>query len=495
MKTLLRFIAVAFLTATALSCDKEPVPGPDTNNPNPDQGNTAVEVTSVTLTPDALSLEEGGMATLTATVLPADATNKAVTWSSDTPAVATVDNFGLVTAVKAGTAVITATAGKCTATVTVTVTEPEVVVSIFSDKVKNYKEESSKVFSVELPLESGYSFAGEFNFRDLFTALPESATFALAPVEQQNSEATEYYEALGVNLAENGQWTRNERFGHDLNVNDENNSNNGVRILVNNDGALLYTINFYIVDPVVHLERSDDSGHERIKTDMFDKLAALYGHFGGLEMEYGGSTNWQTNSLKHGDSNDLNLALLFNDVSNFQDQGPYFNGNDADHVFFTEWPYFTVSGTNGEELFFNDTKNGKLALSEYGEKLCVASKGIYWSAGWEVYINCANWQLPEEERPVPARGSIAESAPVGGKIDYVQEGDAFRDLVGIYITEDGHIKTTAEYKGAGARISPRLEFEYDYGYACVSTRYMCMMFINRRWAAEGEIGDVTLGGK
>ena len=134
-----------------------------------------------------------------------------------------------------------------------------------------------------------------------------------------------------------------------------------------------------------------------------------------------------------------------------------------------------------------------LALTEYGENLCCASKGVFWTAGWEVYVNCANWQLEPELRPVPTVGSIAEGAPVNGVKDYVEAGDAFKELVGIYITEDGHLKTTPEYKGAGARISPRINFEYDYGYTCVSTRYMCMLFVNRRWAAEGEIGDVTLG--
>ena len=489
MKQLFRFLAAALITATALSCEKDPAAG---TGDEQGQGNT-IPVTEVTLNASSLSLEVGGMATLSATVSPADATNKAVTWSSSAPEVATIDKFGLVTAVKAGTAVITATAGECSASATVTVTEPVVEATIFSELVKNYKEESKDVYSVELPLDKGYSFAGEFNFRDLFAELPQTATFALAPVEQQNSEVTEYYESLTGNLAVDGKWTRNERFANDLNINDEFNADNGVRILISNNGALLYTINFYIVDPIVNLERSEDNGHVRIKTDLFDKLAQIYGPYGGLEMEYGGSTNWQTNSLKHGAGNDLNLALLLNDVTNFADQGPYFSGSDPDHILFTEWPYFSLSGTNGEEIFFNDTKNGKLALSEYGAHLCCASKGVYWRAAWEVYVNCANWQLPEAERPAPAVGSIAEGAPINGVKDYVEQGDLFKELVGIYITEDGHIKTTESYTGAGCRFSPRLEFEYDYGYACVSTRYMFMLFLNRRWAAEGEIGDVTLG--
>lgn len=60
---------------------------------------------------------------LFAKVLPENATDKTVTWSSDKTDVATVNN-GLVTAVKAGTATITAAAGGVTAGCTVTVSEP-----------------------------------------------------------------------------------------------------------------------------------------------------------------------------------------------------------------------------------------------------------------------------------------------------------------------------------------------------------------------------------
>ena len=46
---------------------------------------------------------------LTATVIPADATNRNVIWTSSDSAIATVDNNGKVTAVAGGTAVITVT--------------------------------------------------------------------------------------------------------------------------------------------------------------------------------------------------------------------------------------------------------------------------------------------------------------------------------------------------------------------------------------------------
>ena len=82
-----------------------------------------VLVESVTLDKTELALTVGGDdVTLKATVLPEDATDKTVTWTSSKTAVATVDATGKVKAVAAGEATITATAGDKTATCKVTVT-------------------------------------------------------------------------------------------------------------------------------------------------------------------------------------------------------------------------------------------------------------------------------------------------------------------------------------------------------------------------------------
>lgn len=84
----------------------------------------AIPVTDVTVTADRTSLYNGEVAVLTATVLPENATDKTVTWTSSDETVATVDANGRVTAVSAGSAVITATAidgggasGSCTVAV------------------------------------------------------------------------------------------------------------------------------------------------------------------------------------------------------------------------------------------------------------------------------------------------------------------------------------------------------------------------------------------
>ncbi len=68
-----------------------------------------IEVTSITLDKTELSLTEGETATLTATITPADATDKIVTWTTSDKKVATVDPEGNVTGIKEGTATITAT--------------------------------------------------------------------------------------------------------------------------------------------------------------------------------------------------------------------------------------------------------------------------------------------------------------------------------------------------------------------------------------------------
>ena len=86
-----------------------------------------VSATGVTLSQTKLSLAKGATATLTATVVPADATNKKVTWRSNNTSIATVEN-GTVTAVSGGNVTITVTTEdgnhtvRCEVTVTVSAT-------------------------------------------------------------------------------------------------------------------------------------------------------------------------------------------------------------------------------------------------------------------------------------------------------------------------------------------------------------------------------------
>lgn len=98
-------------------------------------------VTGVKLNEKSLTLEVGKSGKLIATVLPEDARDKTVTWSSDKESVATV-NEGVVTAVSPGTATIkvAAGAGAFTATCSVTVTERLIPIEKIS-----YSEENKDI--------------------------------------------------------------------------------------------------------------------------------------------------------------------------------------------------------------------------------------------------------------------------------------------------------------------------------------------------------------
>lgn len=90
-----------------------------------------VPVQSVSLSAVTMTLNESESKTLTATVLPANATDRAVVWSVLPAGFATVTN-GVVTGIKAGNCTVTATAGGKSASCTVTVEVVETAQLIYS---------------------------------------------------------------------------------------------------------------------------------------------------------------------------------------------------------------------------------------------------------------------------------------------------------------------------------------------------------------------------
>ncbi len=85
-----------------------------------------IQVSGVTVTPATVSITINSTQQLTATVLPVDAINKKVFWTTSNASVATVNSSGLVKAVSQGTATITGTteSGGKTSTSTITVDLP-----------------------------------------------------------------------------------------------------------------------------------------------------------------------------------------------------------------------------------------------------------------------------------------------------------------------------------------------------------------------------------
>lgn len=96
-----------------------------------------VEVSFVSLNTATIEMFEGETINLVATVLPKDAEYDGIIWASSNASVASV-NSGTVTAIKEGSATITASAGGKSSTCTVKVsTKIVAVTSITLDKIPN----------------------------------------------------------------------------------------------------------------------------------------------------------------------------------------------------------------------------------------------------------------------------------------------------------------------------------------------------------------------
>ena len=118
MKTIWSRLLVFFSLFLSFSCAEEEL--------------EKIDVKSVTVNVATVTLRIGEMVTIKATVLPEDATDKTLSWTSSDPSVAKVEE-GEITALKLGTAEITAKAGDKTASCRVTV-EPTPVASVTLDK-------------------------------------------------------------------------------------------------------------------------------------------------------------------------------------------------------------------------------------------------------------------------------------------------------------------------------------------------------------------------
>lgn len=175
-------------------------------NPNdikdaiPDYVKIAVAVSEITLEPNSpQTLKVGETVTLKATIIPENAADKSVEWSSSNKSVAVINPDGLsesleatVTAVSAGTTIITVCTpdGSVSATCQLTVeAKPEVVPSYY--KVWVYGEDPE--WEPPFILEPGDASGGRFSYTEgkYLPTLPDEVYFGLKKLIFEITDATE----------------------------------------------------------------------------------------------------------------------------------------------------------------------------------------------------------------------------------------------------------------------------------------------------------------
>lgn len=132
-------------------------------------------VTGISLNKSNVTLKKGETATLTATVTPSDATNKAVTYYTSDKYVAKVSSNGTITAVGGGTATITAKAGTKTATCKVTVNVSQTGIAVSGNSSKTVAQGSTLSLKVvKVPSDATDSYSTTWSSADTSIATVSS---------------------------------------------------------------------------------------------------------------------------------------------------------------------------------------------------------------------------------------------------------------------------------------------------------------------------------
>ena len=114
--------------------------------------NVVVNVASITLSESEISIKKGESKTITATVHPDDATEKGLTWSTNNPNIATVEN-GVIRAINGGSAIITVASpnGDVKTTCFVKVTVPVQSITISKEQLELVVGQKYRLTTTILP--------------------------------------------------------------------------------------------------------------------------------------------------------------------------------------------------------------------------------------------------------------------------------------------------------------------------------------------------------
>ena len=161
------------ITATAGSCSAECVI------------TVPVETESITLDKTELSIAIGQTATLTASITPADASDKTIIWTSSNEEIVKV-NDGTVKGIQAGTATVTATNSGLSASCTVTVIIPDNIITYTSTNGKVVTPYSAYAFGANIVSNEYTDGVGIIVFDGPVTMIGDSAFYLCTKLKNIN---------------------------------------------------------------------------------------------------------------------------------------------------------------------------------------------------------------------------------------------------------------------------------------------------------------------
>ena len=163
-----------------------------------------IPATALTVTPEELSLGVGGVDVLTAKVTPSNASAPNVTWTSSDDTVVTVEQNGKITALKPGSATITASYGSLSATCEVTVTETAAISQHPEDVSVPVGESASFSVSATVPATYQWQTMNDKNeWENITGATGDTYTITSATIAQNGSQYRCVVTAGGEELISN----------------------------------------------------------------------------------------------------------------------------------------------------------------------------------------------------------------------------------------------------------------------------------------------------
>lgn len=224
---------------------------------------TPVKVSSLTLNRSSLSILTGETAQFTASVSPADASNKSVTWQSSNSSVASINSAGKLSALAPGTTTITATTadGGKTASCTVKVTAPSGKVGNSTGNLVN--------FALVAHYEGWIYFSNPDDENRLYKVRASGG-----PLQKISSDKA----VCGINIVDGWIYYQGVS-GSNYRIFKVRTDGTGRQILytIGSAGSNLGFSNVIVVDGWIY------TGGSRLRTDGSDRQEVKYGHWASVE--------------------------------------------------------------------------------------------------------------------------------------------------------------------------------------------------------------------